>query len=376
MGLLARQPVKAVYTLAALTFELARFPLWLAKYLIASGRQHTEYSFRQALGVRVFFSAVYHMAKVEVKTPLPLTPGKEKERFVVIKTAAPSFYKGPLLSADIKPVDIGATWYPAPLTTSSDLSAVTVILHLHGGAFVLGDGRTEATGYLASNLLKHTPATHVFAPQYRLSTLPASKTSNPFPAAIQDSLTAYLYLINTLKISPKNIIIGGDSAGGNASISILRYISEYGSDIDIPAPSAALLWSPWLSPAESLTGDFVRTNANYSSDYLSFPFTEWGSLAYAGSAGAGVLTNPYISPKGKPFKTPVPLFVNSGSTEVLFFDDKEWAADMKAAGNNVTFDVEPNAPHDVLLLGNVLGFDKAAASQTKRAGEWLVGVRK
>lgn len=376
MTLLARQPVRAVYVLSAIAFELARFPLWLVKYLPASGRQHTEYSFRQALGVRIFFSLLYHLSRLQIKTPIPLIPGKEKEGFLVIKSASPSFYKGPLLSEDVKPVDIGGTWYPAPLTASSDLSAVTVMLHLHGGAFVVGDGRTEATGYLASNLLKHTPATHVFAPQYRLATLPASKTSNPFPAALQDSLTAYLHLVNTLKISPKSIIIGGDSAGGNAAISILRYISERGADLDIPAPSAALLWSPWVDPASSLTGDFVRTNPNYASDYLGFAFTEWGSFAYAGPAGKSILNSPYISHLGKPFKTTVPLFVNAGSAEVLFFDDEKFAEEMKGAGNEVTFDVEKNVPHDVLLTGNLMGFDKAAQAQTKRAGEWLKGLRK
>jgi acetyl esterase/lipase len=172
------------------------------------------------------FSAVYHLSAVQNKTPLPLTPQKEKERFIVLQPASETYYKGPLLSEDVKPGDVGATWYPAPLSANSDLTSATVVLHIHGGAFVVGDGRTEATGYLASCLLKHTPATHVFAPQYRVSTLPANKTSNPFPAALQDSLSAYLYLIKTLKISPKNIIIGGDSAGGNLAIAILRYISE------------------------------------------------------------------------------------------------------------------------------------------------------
>lgn len=188
MGLLAYQPFKGVYALSAVGFELARFPLWLVKYALSYGRQHPEYSFRQALGVRVLFSAVYHMARVQVATPLPLTPGAEKERFVVIKAKPEdrALFKGPMLSnEDIQPTDIGATWFPAPLSKESDLSNVVVVLHIHGGAYVISDGRTGSHGYFAKKMLKNSPASHVLSPQYRLSTLPASKTSNPFPAALQ-----------------------------------------------------------------------------------------------------------------------------------------------------------------------------------------------
>ncbi|KAF2472328.1 alpha/beta-hydrolase [Lindgomyces ingoldianus] len=377
MAILTYQPFKGVYALSAIGFELARLPLWLVKYFLKFGRQHPEWSFRQALSVRILFSTVYHFATVQVKTSLLLTPGKEKGRFVVIKAAPSSFYKGPLApNEDIKPVDIGATWYPAPLTSSSDTSAVTMVLHLHGGAYVVGDGRTGNSGYFAKKMLQSGSATHIFMPQYRLSTLPASKKSNPFPAALQDCLTSYLYLVNELKISPSNIVISGDSAGANAAISILRYIAEYGAETSIPAPSAAWLWSPWISPLEATSDDFTRNNPNYNTDYLSYPFTLWGSLAYAGPAGKSILSSPYISHKKNPFKTEVPLWVTTGGAEVLYFDDKEFADMMKEAGNNVTFDVEPIVPHDVLLIGGNLGFDKEATANAKRAGEWLKSVRK
>jgi acetyl esterase/lipase len=158
--------VQGIYALSAIGFELARIPLWLVKYLTAYGRQHPEWTFRQAFSMRLFFSAVHHLATIQVKTPLPLTPGKEKERFVVFKPADSKYYVGPLTpTEDIKPVEIGATWYPAPLTAASDTSSVKVVLHIHGGAYVIGDGRTEASGYFASKLLKYGGGTHVFAPQ-------------------------------------------------------------------------------------------------------------------------------------------------------------------------------------------------------------------
>lgn len=377
MTLLASHPFKGLYALAATTFELVRLPLWIVKYISSYGRQHPAWSFRQALSVRLFFSAVFHLAKVQVATPLPHTPGKEKERFVMIKAGADKYFKGPMLAnaEDVKPQDIGGTWYPAPLSQASDLSNVTVILHMHGGAYVTGDGRTEASGYFASKLLKHTPATHVLCPQYRLSTLPASKTSNPFPAALQDCLSAYLYLLHELNIPARNVVLSGDSAGANNAIAFLRYIAEYGAEIDISPPSSALLWSPWINPADG-SNDFEKNNPHFNTDYLSYAFIYWGHAAYAGPSGASALKNPYVELKGRAFKTPVPLFVNTGGAEILYFDDREWAEGMLKEGNAVTLDVEANVPHDILLLGNVLGFDKEANASAKRAGEWLREVRK
>jgi hypothetical protein len=135
---LTQHPVKGIYGLGALGFELLRFPIFVIKYL-AFGRQHPSWTFRQAITVHAVFSGLWHLATLQVSTPLPLTPDREKERFVVIKPARDDAYKGPLRSnKDVVPVEIGATWYPAPLSAGSDKKTVKVILHVHGGAFVTG----------------------------------------------------------------------------------------------------------------------------------------------------------------------------------------------------------------------------------------------
>lgn len=376
MSLLSYQPFKATYVVGALAFELARLPIFFFKYLISYGRQHPEWTFRQAIAVRILFSGVYHIAKIRGTTPLPLQPGAEKERFVRIMPAKADQYVGPLASnTQVKPAEIGSTWYPAPLTITSDKTNIKVFLHIHGGAFVVGDGRTVTSGYMTNKFLKHANATHVFCPQYRLSTLPASSTSNPFPAALQDTLTSYLYLINDLAISPDSIVLSGDSAGANLAISLLRYLVDFGSDLGLPQPSACLLWSPWINPADA-SDSYVHDNDHYATDYLSPPFTQWGSHAYAGLAGLQALNQPYVSHKNRPFRTKVPLWVNTGGGEVLYYDNVEWYEKMKSRGNNVTLYVEEKVPHDVLLVGGTLGFNQEAANSAKQAGEWVRGLRR
>lgn len=376
MALLQYQPFRAIYVLAALGFELVRLPFFIVKYLTSYGRQHSEWTFRQALTTRMISSFIYHVGVIQLRTPTPLTAGAEKERFVRIKSAAGDQYKGPLrINNNVQPVEIGATWYPAPLTASSDKTNLKVILHMHGGAFVFGDGRTASSGYFAKLLQEHIGATHILMPQYRTSTLPASKTSNPFPAALQDSLTAYVYLLNDLHISPSDVILSGDSAGGNLTIALLRYLSEFGSQISLLNPSAALIWSPWIDPSDT-SGSYVHNNPNYATDVLSVPLTLWGVNAYAGFGGEAVLSNPYVTPKNRMFETPVPLFVNTGSGELLYFDICEWVEEMKKTGNDVMLDVENYVPHDVLLTGDKNGFHQEATNCAKRAGEWLAGKRK
>ncbi|KAH7074276.1 Alpha/Beta hydrolase protein [Paraphoma chrysanthemicola] len=371
MAILAYHPFKGLYALAAIGFELARLPLFIVKYLTSYGRQHPEWSFRQALGVRLFFSFVYHAGTVQLPTPLPLTPGKEKERWVTFKPAKDELYKGPLRSnPDVNPAEIGGTWYPAPLTQGSDKSNIRVILHVHGGAFVIADGRTANSGSFAKRLLQHATATHVFCPQYRLSTLPASKTSNAFPAAIQDSLSAYLFLINDLKISPKDIVLSGDSAGGNAIIALLRYLEEYGAELGIPNPAAALLWSPWIDPSD-MSGSYTHDNPNYNTDYLNTPLTHWGTLAYAGLPGVKAIQQPYVNTKLKPFKAGVPLWVNACGAEMLCDQIVEWYEKAKEVGNDVELHVEKIAPHDILLIADDMGFQKEGDNSATKAGEWL-----
>lgn len=382
-SIVTHQPFKALYALYALTFSLLRLPLWLLKFLIPTLRQHPKWSFRQALSVRLITTAVHHFAVLQLETPTPLTPGKEKERFVVVQPAEEGMYVGPMRrDPDVCEGEVGGTWYPAPLTPEGVLAGkgdgrVSVVLHLHGGAYVIGDGRTQATGYLARKLLRHTGASHVFAPQYRLSRLPASKSSNPFPAALQDALTAYLYLRNEVGLRNEDIVLSGDSAGANCAIGLLRYCEEFGGSIGLEGPwfRAVLLWSPWIQPRESVHEAQLLSNKNYGTDFLSSSFTRWGAWALAGLGGEKVLESEYVSFKGKPFRTEVPIWVTTGGAEVLFSDDVEWAEEMRKVGNRVELDVEETAPHDVCYVGGNIGFDAEATACAKRAGEWLKGVR-
>ncbi|KAI8984464.1 Alpha/Beta hydrolase protein [Mycotypha africana] len=87
---------------------------------------------------------------------------------------------------------------------------------------------------------------------------------HPFPAAVEDALATYLYMIDPPKgiqpISPEKIVVSGDSAGGGLTFALLIAIR----DAKLPAPAGAMTLSPWVD----LTHSFPSIMTNIATDYL------------------------------------------------------------------------------------------------------------
>ncbi|KAI4202275.1 MAG: hypothetical protein LQ350_002659 [Teloschistes chrysophthalmus] len=381
-SLLPYQPIKTLYlALVALTI-IIRLPLWLLTSIFSSTRLHHSYTLKQNIMVHIAKIAGHHASLTHHHSTLTLAPGAEGDRFERIKPSNKDIYKGVLEDAEIKPAEIGGTWYPdipsRPSTTTTDKNKKErsgVILHLHGGAFVDGDGRPPTLGFGASLLTKHTPH-HIFAPQYRLASSSSNSPHNRFPAALQDALTAYTHLLHTHHYPPSQIILSGDSAGGNLVVALLRYIIQNPAT-GLPRPKAALLWAAWLNPSRCLRPYPCTSNRNYTSDYLEDAFGEWGVRAYAPPPPFSPIdahTNPYVSPLKFPFRCEgVPIWCQFGSAEVLADDICQFAEKMRGCGNEVGLSETGGAPHDVFLLGGGLGFEGVAEGMGREMGGWLRG---
>lgn len=127
------------------------------------------------------------------------------------------------------------------------------------------DGRTENCEPLSKYFINKGTADAMFSVQYRLS---GYGGLNPFPAALQDALAAYVFLVRELKVPASQIIVAGDSAGGNLTIALLRYLAEFGEQIDVPLPKAAVVHSPWVDPSYT----DIKDNKRYSTDLLPTNF--------------------------------------------------------------------------------------------------------
>ncbi len=241
-----------------------------------------------------------------------------------------------------------------------------MVLHFHGGAYVMGDGRSTNCGFLAQLLLKQAGASHVFCPQYRL----ACNAGGRFPAALQDAVTSYVHLTHSMKIPPHRIVVSGDSAGGHLALNLLRYIEEHASP-DLCAPKCAWLFSPWSDVSAALDPKTWLGSPNYRTDYVPAKFAAWGATAFLLKHRADQM--PYASPLRHPFKTKTPIFVHTGGVEVLHQNNIELVDGMKSiVENKVELHVENGAPHDIMLIGNVLGFSDQAKRGAQLAGAFAL----
>lgn len=196
-----------------------------------------------------------------------------------------------------------------------------VVIHFHGGAYVLGGARTLESGWGPKILSKHMGCP-ILQVQYRL----AIEKNSCFPAAIQDGITVYNYVLNTLGVSPENIVLSGDSARGNLVLAMLRYLSEDGKGA-LPLPRAALCWSPWLNMAADMLA--LDQEPSIKTDVFG-SLLAWGVESYV---PADLSSNhPYFSPLENEFYSPVPILRTNGydrsilsrSFTICRKDKKEW----------------------------------------------------
>jgi acetyl esterase/lipase len=345
--------------------------LWRRAFPRRGSLERPNWTLRQALAVGSLKGLLKWISTLRLSPPGLLAPGPEGKRFALLRPADERLYAAPLDDKEVRPQVIGATWTPSALTSKADVGDdARVLLHFHGGAYVIGSGRDQDTGYMARLFLAHTGVTHVVMPQYRLCDRPDRR----FPAAVQDALTAYMHLIDDLGVPPQRIILSGDSAGAHLALSLLRHISNHGAALGIPWPAAVLLFSPWSNLSAFPTAALCQADARYDSDYIHEAFPFWGRDSLSGY-GRFKREDPWISPGlGGAFKIVPRVFVQTGSVEILYNDNARLVDIFRAEGTDIEWMVSKDCPHDILLVGDKLGFDKEAAEASKRAGEFVAKV--
>ncbi|EGX93048.1 alpha/beta hydrolase fold-3 domain containing protein [Cordyceps militaris CM01] len=361
--LLSYQPLRLFFQVYVSVTILLRLPYYVVTSLFPRLRANPKWNAKQNFMTRMAKPVLGVISRVGITEKLALTPGKEGRRFELVPVPTTTkIYQGPLLLNQVQPAQVGGTWYP-DIPASHSISG-NVVLYLHGGAFVQGDGRTSTCAKIADYFLTKGTADLVFSLQYRLS---GYGGLNPFPAALQDAVAAYVFLIRERKISPRQIIISGDSAGGNLAAALIRYLNDYGSAIDLPLPKCAVLFSPWVNPFEHET----EGNPQRDTDFVPGTYGAWGSSAYAG-AHANPSESPYMAQLGHPYLTPVPWFVNVGTDEVLFRQIEKWTNEMRSVqGNKMEVNYEQHAVHDTYFVGHLFGFEESAWAVASKVADFV-----
>ncbi len=193
-----------------------------------------------------------------------------------------------------------------------------VIFFVHGGGYVSGSCSDHRI-----HVSKFVKGTNIGALlfEYRLA------PEHTFPAALDDSVKAYQWLL-AQGVLPSNIAFAGDSAGGGLCLATLLALRDKG----IPLPAAAVALSPWTDLR--CTGASYRSNAGKC---LS-PDGTWTAFSkhYAGDHDPGL---PWISPLYGDLHGLPPILIYAGGDEILLDDSVRFAENAKAAGVDVTLRV-------------------------------------
>ena len=362
---------QVLLTMVTLIITLGKLPFWLILAIPPRWRQHPHWTYRQAILQRLMRVFIHTWSVMEIPTAMRYMPAEEKERFELIQPAEKHLYREFLANKEIQPTTVGATWFPHKYdfaTGSGDLKKL--VLYFHGGAYVMGEGRTYDAGFPCAIYAKTLDA-HVLSVSYRLACNPKGR----FPTALQDAVTAYDYLLSRRHVPADRIILAGDSCGANLAIALLRYIAD--NEGILAPPSDALLFSPWVDLASSLDPSLLENHCHYPTDYVPGSFTAWGARAYIPPDEDA--TRPYFSPLGHPFCSRTPIFVCVGSQETLYDSGLKFAqqmAAMAARGDEVVgTHVEPKASHAFLNVGNMTGFEDSARKGVQAAKEWMESRR-
>lgn len=235
-----------------------------------------------------------------------------------------------------------------PKNLSSDL----VVFYIHGGGFVFGSPETHSAmlGQLAARL-----GARVVMPRYRLA------PESPYPAGNDDVENAYLALIAS-GVAASNIVVGGDSAGGGLTFSLLSRIL----DKKWPLPRGAFGFSPLI--------DFTLNGASFvenaEKDVL-LPAGRADEMLDMYLAGAD-RQDPRVNTLKASFHGASPVWLCVGDTEILRDDSRALTAHLKECGVPVSFNEEDDLPHVWPMFHNVL--PEARHTLDNLAG-WIKGLQ-
>jgi len=195
---------------------------------------------------------------------------------------------------------------PAEWGITPHADAERTILYLHGGGYVIGSLTSHRT--LVAELGR-AARMRTLALDYRLA------PEAPYPAAVEDALAAYRFLLGA-GVAPTSIAIVGDSAGGGLTVATLIAAR----DADLPQPACAVAISPWVDM--QLLGESMTTKASEDPILPRALLARWAS-EYLGDADP---RNPLAAPLHANLKGIAPLLIQVGSSEVLLDDAIRLAA--------------------------------------------------
>ncbi|MFO8049985.1 MAG: alpha/beta hydrolase [Desulfosudaceae bacterium] len=239
---------------------------------------------------------------------------------------------------------VAAEWADAPGGATDRF-----LVYFHGGGYAGGSPQTHRD--IIARLARATRR-RVLGVDYRLA------PENPFPAAVEDAVTACRWLLNEFGAPPERVAVAGDSAGGGLTLAMLVKLRDEGARL----PAAAVCMSPWTDLA--VTGDSVRKRAEIDPFLTPAGLRHFSDLYRQGADPASPLVSPlYADLSGLP-----PMLLQVGERECLLDDSVRLAEKARAAGVDVTLEIWDGMVHVFQGFAAVL---PEGADAIRRVGDYL-----
>ncbi|KAF8210370.1 alpha/beta-hydrolase [Mycena galopus ATCC 62051] len=332
------QPLKSVFLLYEVLAAFVRIPYWALLAIPRGLRPRKSWSWSRTVNVQI----IRHLTLLSQSVGplrvspsyLALVPGIGYHG-VWVEPVSSEHIVGKLkvwasAAGGVSPVKLPGYWLHKSGSTIEGeaplMPGEKIVYALHGGAYTrLSAHPSDPTAGITRGLLDRVDSVHrTFTIEYRLSSTKPYPEEHPFPTALLDALTGYNYLINTLHIPASDIIVEGDSAGGNLALALTRYLVEH-PIAALPPPTLLLLLSPWcdLGTSHAFPGSSLYTCRK--SDYITIDQDKsvYAVAAFTGPFGLGASEiNPYISPASVhagdvSFVGFPPTFIAAGGAEIL-----------------------------------------------------------
>lgn len=196
-----------------------------------------------------------------------------------------------------------------------------VVLQLHGGGYIAA---VRNAYYVFAGLYNEVGnGCSVLTPDYRVA------PEDPYPAALQDALASYQWLLDN-GYSGEQIVLAGDSAGGGLAMALCMYLRDH----EMPLPCGIVAMSPWTD----LTASGESYETNYERDPL-FGNTRESMIYLDDYAGTHDKSEPYLSPLFGDFYDLPPMLIQVGSLEMLLSDSVSVAEKARGQGVKVRLSV-------------------------------------
>lgn len=197
-----------------------------------------------------------------------------------------------------------------------------VILQLHGGAFCRGINNSYRN--LAVTFSEIGEGALVVTPDYTTS------EKAPYPAALNDCIDTYQWILEQ-GYQPQNVILSGDSAGGNLVLAVTLYLRDH----DMPLPAGIITMSPLTDHHFSSESCYEKAEECVLGSFFGNGKFDPDTFFYTDAEGID-LSDPYLSPAYGDYTGFPPMLMQVGTREILLDDTRVVAQKAELAGVDVT----------------------------------------